>query len=177
MTNAKTNTILAVFITNLGKYNEGELVGMWLNLPATAAEIAEAKKSIGLNDRYEEYFITDYESEKGVEVGEYSNIEALNEQAEKMAELDGYQLEILTALLDNYDFDEAMEILESGDYCYYGGCDTMEDVARMEMEESGSIYSIPEHLREYFDYEAYGNNLDTSGEFYGTENGYVEVFQ
>ena len=35
MTNTKANTIMAVFITNLGKYSEGKLVGMWLNLPAT----------------------------------------------------------------------------------------------------------------------------------------------
>ncbi len=28
--------VISVFITNLGKYNEGELVGEWLELPATS---------------------------------------------------------------------------------------------------------------------------------------------
>ncbi|MGX8950038.1 antirestriction protein ArdA, partial [Providencia stuartii] len=31
--------MISVFITNLGKYNEGELVGEWLELPATSKEI------------------------------------------------------------------------------------------------------------------------------------------
>lgn len=39
-TMTKTNTnILSIFVTNLGKYNEGELVGEWLELPATDEEI------------------------------------------------------------------------------------------------------------------------------------------
>ena len=29
----------AVYITNLGKYNEGELVGEWVHLPTTAKEM------------------------------------------------------------------------------------------------------------------------------------------
>lgn len=41
------NTTLKVFLTNLGKYNEGELVGKWLELPATDEEIEEVKERIG----------------------------------------------------------------------------------------------------------------------------------
>lgn len=54
---------LRVALTNLGKYNEGELVFKWLDLPATDEEIEQAFKSIGVAEgtEYEEYFITDYE--------------------------------------------------------------------------------------------------------------------
>ena len=31
----------AAFITNLGKYNEGELVGEWVKFPTTAEELKE----------------------------------------------------------------------------------------------------------------------------------------
>lgn len=50
-----------VFITNLGKYTEGELVGKWLDLPCN--NITEELKSIDVrpNSKYEEAFITDYE--------------------------------------------------------------------------------------------------------------------
>jgi len=32
---------LAAFITKLGKYNEGELVGEWVKFPTTAEELKE----------------------------------------------------------------------------------------------------------------------------------------
>ena len=32
----------AAFITNLGKYNEGELVGEWVKFPTTAEELKES---------------------------------------------------------------------------------------------------------------------------------------
>ena len=49
------------FVTNLGKYNEGELVGEWVEFPITNEEMQEVFKRIGIGGRYEEWFITDYE--------------------------------------------------------------------------------------------------------------------
>ena len=36
------------FITNLGKYNEGELVGEWVKFPITNDEMQEVFKRIGI---------------------------------------------------------------------------------------------------------------------------------
>ena len=52
---------MQVYIANLGKYNEGELVGDWFSFPLDEEVIAER---IGLNAEYEEYAIHD-----GVERG------------------------------------------------------------------------------------------------------------
>ena len=41
----------AAFITNLGKYNEGELIGEWVKFPTTAEEIKAAMDSIGMARR------------------------------------------------------------------------------------------------------------------------------
>ena len=49
---------MRIYIANLGKYNEGELVGAWFTPPVDYDEMAER---IGLNDEYEEYAIHDYE--------------------------------------------------------------------------------------------------------------------
>lgn len=49
---------MRVYIANLGKYNEGELVGAWFTPPVDYDEMAER---IGLNGNYEEYAIHDYE--------------------------------------------------------------------------------------------------------------------
>lgn len=79
--------LLNVFITNLGKYNEGELVGEWLELPCTEEELQASLKRIGINEEYEEYFITDYESNCYMKIGEYENIIELNKQMLELDEL------------------------------------------------------------------------------------------
>ena len=56
--------MLKAYITNLGKYNEGELVGEYLAFPATTEEVQALLARIGVDGkRYEELFITDYESD------------------------------------------------------------------------------------------------------------------
>jgi Antirestriction protein (ArdA) len=77
---------IRIALTNLGKYNEGELVYTWLELPATDEDIQEALEKIGIDGvRYEEYFISDYEAP--FEIGEYENIDKLNYIADRIEEL------------------------------------------------------------------------------------------
>ena len=47
---------MRVYIANLGKYNEGELVGDWFTFPIDEEDVAER---IGLNSYYEEYAVHD----------------------------------------------------------------------------------------------------------------------
>ena len=52
------------FVTNLGKYNEGMLVGEWVKLPTTEEEMQKVFERIGIGKQddfgqpYEEWFIT-----------------------------------------------------------------------------------------------------------------------
>lgn len=62
--------MLNLFVANLGKYNEGDLIGEWLRLPATAEEISDCLTRIGISNEpdeygiyYDEYFFPDYECE------------------------------------------------------------------------------------------------------------------
>ena len=75
------------FVTNLGKYNEGELVGEWVQFPTTEDKMKEVFERIGIGSKdefgqvYEEWFITDYDcSIHGVSnlLGEYENLDKLN---------------------------------------------------------------------------------------------------
>lgn len=55
--------LISAYVTNLGKYTEGELVGKWLDFPTTQTKINTVLKEIGIDGiRYEEIFITDYEA-------------------------------------------------------------------------------------------------------------------
>lgn len=82
--------MLNIYLTNLGKYNEGELIGEWVKLPCDDFEVV--LKRIGISDEpdengryYEEYFITDYETDvSGLQIGEYDDLDELNELAESI---------------------------------------------------------------------------------------------
>ena len=118
--------MIKVFLTNLGKYNEGYLIGEWLELPATQEEINNCMERIGINEEYEEWFITDYEASFNIEIGEYSNLDELNEIAEQLDELEEDAQEAIQAmLLDGYTLNEALEKASNGDYIiYYYDTDT-----------------------------------------------------
>lgn len=142
-----------IYLTNLGKYNEGELIGEWVQLPISNEELQEVFKRIGINKEYEEYFITDYECDF-YEIGEYESISTLNEIAEKLDDLD-----------------EAIEKAERGDYRIYSNCDNMTDVAYAVVEECDYLRNVPENIARYFDYEAFGRDLGIEGSFHFLDNG------
>lgn len=171
--------MLRIYLTNLGKYNEGMLVGEWVDLPVSEEELEKVFKRIGINDEYEEYFITDYESNiDGVKVGEYENIDDLNELAEALEDLDSEEENVLSVMLeDGCTFEEALEKIKDRDYMVYYNCDSMEDVAYQVVEESGLLDGVPEKVARYFNYEAYGRDLEIEGTFYQINNAYIEIFK
>ena len=150
--------MLRIYLTNLGKYNEGYLIGEWVTLPADDYELEQVKERIGINRLYEEIFITDYESDiDGFKVDEFEDIDKLNEIAEMLEELNP-DIDILSALLsDGYDIEQALNKID--DCIVYSDCYTLADVAEEICAESGILNSIPEPLRPYFDFEAYGRDL------------------
>ena len=78
------------FITNLGKYNEGFLVGEWVKFPVTNEEMQAVFRRIGIGRRYEEWFITDYDCPDaaiGKVLGEYESLSELNYLAGQIMEL------------------------------------------------------------------------------------------
>ena len=162
-------TLLKVFITNLGKYNEGELIGEWVSLPVDESELEEVLERIGINEEYEEYFITDFETEiDGLNVDEYSNIEELNELAAQLESLDEYDIEKVGAIIEAYgtELQEAIENIDN--YTYYSGM-SLEDVAYEIVEE---CYELPEIAQRYFDYEAFARDLGFDG-YTETTNGVI----
>ena len=60
----KISSLFEAYITNLGKYNEGRLVGETLKFPATTEEVQALLKRIGVDGvRYEEVFITSFDGD------------------------------------------------------------------------------------------------------------------
>ena len=161
---------IKAYVTNLGLYNEGILCGKWVTFPITEDEEAELMEQIHIDETHEEYFITDYESDIDIKISEYTNIEELNEIAEQLDSLSDYEEEIVSALLGNgYSLDDAID--KKDDVMFFSGCSTMAEVAEQYADETGLLDSIPENLRYYFDFEAFGRDMSYEGEFIFTDNG------
>ena len=161
--------MISVFITNLGKYNEGELVGEWLELPTTPAQVKQCFKRIGIDGiNYEEFFLTDYESTVyGVSdyIGEYSNLKELNYLASKLEELSNADIEFYEAIVNiDEHTNSIMDLINLVDNLDYFQClsniSDEYDLGFYWIAESG-CYSLKEldNLNNYFDYERYGHDI------------------
>ena len=176
----------AAFITNLGKYNEGELVGEWVKFPTTAEEMKEVFKRIGIGQKddfgnpYEEWFITDYDCYvDGLydKLGEYESLDELNYLASKLEEMSDSEYAQFQAGMEMGDhcgsLQEIINLTENLD-CYeiYPHIEDYDDLGRYYIEELDAM-QVPEHLQNYIDYEAYGRDvaMDENGSF--TDQGYV----
>ena len=146
-------TVFEAYITNLGKYAEGQLVGETLKFPATTEEVQSLLKNIGVDGvRYEEFFITAFDGDvMGLYdyLTEYENLDELNHLAHLISELDSDEIETLGHI-----YVEDMELLD-----------------------------VPDNVLPYFDFEAYGRDMriNEGGHFAPTgyltrSGGFKEVY-
>lgn len=170
--------MMNIYLTNLGKYNEGELIGEWVELPVSQEELQKVFERIGINEEYEEYFITDYECDF-YEVGEYESLDTLNEIAERIEELGEEESEVVKVLMSElgYTLNEAIDKVNSGDYRIYSDCDDMTDIAYQVVEECGYLNNVPDNVARYFDYKSFGRDLGIEGTYIFTDdNNAIEIF-
>lgn len=174
MTTATTSTV-KIALTNLGKYNEGKLVFTWLELPCTDEELEAAKTKIGINDQYEEYFISDSDSDiSGLEIGEYESIDDLNTLLDEYNSLDESDQQKIEAIIeaDSMSLKEAMECVN--DIEFIPDVNNDDDLGVYWVEESG-CYDLKAmgNLANYIDYEKFGRDvrIEESGSY--VSGGYV----
>ena len=127
-------------------------------------QLQEELDRIGINDQYEEYFITDYESNfPNLKISEYAGIGKLNELAEQIAILTDYDYDKLGAVLEAKSSTSVAEILE-----IIVELDSFDLLAEVDDDEGlGEYYAdcccifqgVPEHIQRYFNFEAYGSDI------------------
>jgi len=190
------NTNTKIFVTNLGMYNEGELYGAWLSLPVDEDDFEEFLKDkvgIGSTDEfgqpYEEYFITDYDSDLNCRIGEYENVMALSELIEDIER--DCELDAMNAYFESHNdnLQEAYDAISSGDYMLISGVSNEEELGEYMFEECGykemlvnmqDYYSRMKDIRigidyaEYIDFEKFGRHMSENGSF--TKYGYFKLY-
>lgn len=162
---------LKIFLTNLGKYNEGSLVGDWFTLPV---DIDEALEQIGVGEdtEYEEYFITDYEAP--FKIGEHASIDHLNYLAEKLEDSD-IEDEDIDLLMEHYsDFESMLDAYDDGEITIYRNY-SAEQFAEEYVEETGMLDEVPKSLQPYIDYESLGRDMVIGGDIYEVSGGVLMI--
>ena len=163
--------MMKIYIKNLGKYNEGELLGEWVELPISTDEFNNVLERIGINDKYKEYFISDYETDFDYEIGEYDSISELNDLAYQLEDIEDGK-EVIKAMLESgYDMEESIEKFKNNDFMIWYDCEHMYDVAYCYVEETGMLDNVPDGLAQYFDYELFGRDMYLEGDYIFTNNG------
>lgn len=167
--------MLKIFISNLKEYNNGKIIGEWVSLPCEGLEEVLHKISNNGND---ELFISDYETDiSNLKISEYDDILQLNEIAEEIDNLSDDEVIALQAYLEQYnDIEQALEEVRQGNYTIYYDCDDMSDVAYQVVNESGLLDGVPETIKGYSDYEAYGRDIDIEGTFIQVDNNIIELY-
>lgn len=185
---------IEAYITNLGKYNEGKLVGEWVRFPTTEEKMKKVFERIGIEPgapdgyggHYEEWFITDYDCYvpglmEAARLGEYENLDELNFLASKIMELDDCELDRFEAAMEVADetgsVKDIINLIDNPEkYEVYPGIENDEDLGHYYIEELGSIH-LTDEVRDYFDYEAYGRDIAISEAGHYTSYGYVKDSQ
>ena len=164
-----TATECRIYVASLSDYNAGRLHGAWIDLDdcAGVGDIWDAINAMLAKSREagaEEWAIHDYEGLP--DMGENPDFEdlwvfyeALGEHGEAWGEYVEY-IGVGYATVEG--FEEA----------YVGAYDSEKDFAEQLVDDLGYLDEIPEHLRYYFDYEAFARDLFI-GDYHMTEGGYV----
>ena len=158
------------YITNLGKYNEGELIGDWVEFPIDEDDFTQVLESIGIGDTdafgapYEEWFVSDYDCNlpgfDWQELGEYPSYESLQEYGELVNSIDDLEA-VSNALEVTGNLQDAIDGIDNGSIMFYRGVNDNSDLGYMWVDEvyGGAENLDKDTLERYFDYEQLGRDL------------------
>ena len=151
---------MKVYVSTFAKFNNGNLDGEWLDLAdyADKDDFIEACRKLHADERDPELMFADWEEIPSGLVSECSVSPECWELLDAYTSHDEGAVNAYVALFgewDQKDFEER----------YRGEYSSWTTLAEEILDETGELDEIPEHLRGYFDYEAYGRDLRLGGDF------------
>lgn len=154
-----TKTKARIYVGTYAKYNGGSIKGAWLDLEDYADKDAflEACRELHKDEADPELMFQDYEGFPKALYSESSVADAIWE----WLELDEEDRELLAVYQDHVNGDADIERARDA---FMGKYDSESDWAAQWLDDTGSLNDVPEHLRNYIDFEAYARDARLGGD-------------
>lgn len=165
-----------IYVADLAAYNAGHLHGAWIEATSDADAMQEAVSAMLATSPVpdaEEFAIHDLDHDGELAgIGEFSGLQAVAKAVETAEliedELGDDGVLIYGAFYEHYGQhdDEPTEAVERVREAYAGHHDSVADWAENFLEETGGLDEVPENLRNYIDFDAYGRDAKYSGDIF-----------
>ena len=178
---------MKLYIENLRKYNEGESVGEWIELPQKPENLNTfLHEKIGINREYPEYAIHDFEAPFPID--EYSNIHDLNLLAGSLKNLSQDEKNAVLLYCENQGIYDPVEMtnvcMQANEIPYnFYNFEGIQNCADMDKEEkfgytlateNGLLEKLEEmNITFYFNFKDYGRDCCINNNILLTDNGYI----
>ena len=164
----------ALYCGTYGKYNSGNLCGMWVNLSTfdSYEDFMNFCKAIHADEEYPELMFQDYANIPDSLYHESMGEEEFNEILEYCDLCDEYNVSAVDDFLEWY----SPEDLDNMHDAYAGVYDSKEDFAREMVNDCYDIEQMMGSLADYFDYEAFARDLFMGDYHFGSHGTVLRTF-
>lgn len=149
-----------IYVGTYAKYNSGSIAGAWLDLEdySDKDSFLEACAKVHADEEDPEYMFQDFE---GFPKSYYSE-SSIPEELWDWLDLDDSDREMVEAYREGVEADADTDHIR--DQFAGRGYDTEADWAAEWLEDTGGLEGVPDHLRNYIDYEAYARDARLGGD-------------
>lgn len=164
----------ALYCGTYGKYNSGNLSGMWVDLSTfdDYEEFINFCKAIHADEEDPELMYQDYENMPDSLYHESMGEKGFNKISEYCELCDEYSVEAVDDFLEWY----SPEDLDNMNDAYAGVYDSKEDFAREIVNECYDLEKMMGNLADYFDYESFARDLFMGDYYFGSHGTVLRTF-
>ena len=164
----------ALYCGTYGKYNAGNLCGMWVDLSTfdDYEDFINFCKAIHADEEEPELMYQDYENMQRSLYHESMGEEGFNKIAEYCELCDDYSVEAVDDFLELFSPEDLGEMPDA----YVGVYDSKEDFAREMVNDCYDIEQMMGSLADYFDYEAFARDLFMCDYDFGSHGTVLRTF-
>lgn len=167
-----TDTRVGIYVGTYEKYNGGSIAGDWLYFDdySDFEDLKNAIIELHQDEKDPEYMIQDTDNDYLKMIDESMNFDELEKAFDTYTEIENDSLDTdaikayvsIFGKFDKSDFEDR----------YQGEFDSVEAYAEDYAEQTGMLEGIPDNIQRYFDFEAFGRDMELGGDI--TEcNGYI----
>lgn len=164
----------ALYCGTYGKYNDGSLCGMWIDLSSfdDYDEFINFCKAIHADEEYPELMFQDYENMPRSLYSESMGEEGFEKIMEYCELCDDYSVSAVDDFLEWYSTEDLDRMHDS----YVGVYDSEEDFAREIVNDCYCLEKMMGNLAGYFDYEAFARDLFMCDYHFGSHGTVLRTF-